>query len=901
MREWSTYCQNADFLEKSRMLIMNRDMSSQVVDWIGIKPGDKVLDVGCGSGELTFYLADATDGVSYVGVDLDDPLLERAEKKSDTYCGGCKLSFIHGNALVLPFADGSFDVVVSQTLLTSIADYEKVVEEMRRVCRPGGRIATLNPLNFRQFYNHPGNYPADAVWATSYHQCMGILDRLCNAYGTMGQYVSGVIPMKVPELFAHAGLKHVSAHPIGAFLSLSNDAMTEQDKRRYIMLDCQAELDKFNANMRLPDADAWVSAAEARQVTETLTARRDYLLEHLDDNRIWEWLGTTFLLVVGEHTEAQAEPSFKSGQTDTLREETSKYKAILDSLKLDTEEKWNHSGAGRTASVRISLTGTDISVAGFGITPVHAMAHGYRNLMALLETGAFGSCDTALWNSGKPCQTYSDEKLFTAEDLEVCSSPLLEETLLRASKGFGAPLIDMRTTAQKLGAWNFSSVDGKFVSLPFEHLTDGMIAWLPEVLRSAYYGTNGIGAGLTEQDAMVNGLCSIAERLAVRKILLEGQTPPLLPEKIIHTLPDALVEAICALKHTKNCTLRLLDASCGIGLPVVAAMLIEQRYGAAIVRFAAHPKMELALSHCIAALMVEQDYNNLVNMNPVSVINTKTVNYPRQFNLMQDDRDIYPASLVKTTPSWDYRPWKEAPEDVSGQMEQLISLYQDLNMDIYVRKCGFLGVPAVQVIVPGVSMLHDFGTVRMQERRMAVTTKHTLRNISKADPEEQKRALRFTQMKMGWRQESRFSELSGIPYSPTILGIMLDAAMFYALIQLHNKEYNAALEVLKHYARDGFGNPSAVGVLCEMVKAVQNGEQLEKINEQFAVLYPDTWVAEATRVLRDPLGALPALSCPDCSGCSVKHNCKMQETLTLMQRLQAYSNKKASKDERGSL
>lgn len=113
--------------------------------------------------------------------------------------------------------------------------------------------------------------------------------------------------------------------------------------------------------------------------------------------------------------------------------------------------------------------------------------------------------------------------------------------------------------------------------------------------------------------------------------------------------------------------------------------------------------------------------------------------------------------------------------------------------------------------------------------------------------------------------------------------------------------YNAALEVLKHYVRDGFGNPSAVGVLCEMVKAVQNGEQIETINEQLAVLYPNTWVAEATRVLRDPLGVLPALSCSDCNGCIVKHNCKMQETLTLMQRLQAYSNKKATKDVKGFL
>ena len=51
---------------------------------------------------------------------------------------------------------------------------------------------------------------------------MGILERLYNAYGTMEQYAAGIIPMKVPELFAHAGLEHVKAYPIGTFFSLSN-------------------------------------------------------------------------------------------------------------------------------------------------------------------------------------------------------------------------------------------------------------------------------------------------------------------------------------------------------------------------------------------------------------------------------------------------------------------------------------------------------------------------------------------------------------------------------------------------------------------------------------------------------------------------------------------------------
>lgn len=866
MRQWSTYCQNADFLEKSRMLIMNRDMSSQVAGWIGLKSSDNVLDVGCGSGELTFYLAEATKEISYTGVDLDMPLLERAQLKADTYSGSCNLSFVRGNAVCLPFDDASFDVVVSQTLLTSIYDYEKVMQEMRRVCRPGGRIAALNPISFRQIYQHAGNYPADATWATSYNKCMGTLERLYNAYGTMEQYAAGIIPMKVPELFAHAGLEHVKAYPIGSFLSLSNDAMTKEDKRRYILLDHKSEMEKFSAYMELPEANDWVSVHEANEIKEAFAKRRDYLLEHLDDNRIWEWMGTTSLLVVGEYTKQDISASKEECLMDELRAETDKYRKILENLHVEIQEKWHHSGAGRTASVSITVEGTDICVKGVGVTPAHAAAHGYRLLMGALAAGTKGSY----------------EKSFTAKKLDELGGKLLEETLNRGSKGPGAPLLDFRTTEQKMNAWDFSAVDGEYAALPFERIADGQVKWLPEVLRSAYYGDNGIGVGLTEQDAVVDGLCDIAKHYAVRKTLVEGQTPPLLPEEMIHTLPEVLQEAICALQHSKTCCLRLMDASCGIGLPVVAAMLIDQKRGTAILKFGAHPKLDEALSCCIAELMADQGYDSPVNMKRVDMTQSEGTNYPRCFNHMNGQSDVYPASIVNTTSSWEYRPWKAAEDDVLGHM---LTLYQELGGDIYIGRYPFIDISAVQVIVPGISMLYDFGTIRMHERKMADTVKYSFRNMANVSAEEQKRAMQYAQLKMGWRKESSFASLTGISYTPMVLGVPLDAAMIYGLLQLRDGAYDTALEILKHYSYDSLGNPLAVQVLCEMIKNISSGADMEQLKSQLAVMYSDEWVKAAAAILDDPLGALPVLTCPDCKNCSVKNNCKAQKTVGLMQRI----------------
>ncbi|MBR0448751.1 MAG: YcaO-like family protein [Peptococcaceae bacterium] len=884
MREWSTYCQNADYLEKSRMLIMNRDMAQQVVEWIGLKPGDTVLDVGCGSGELTFYLANVTEQITYTGVDLDVPFLERAQQKADAYTGSCKLSFVQGNALELPFADASFDVVVSQTLFTSIADYEKVMQEMRRVCRPGGHIASLTPLSFSQMCTNGGNYPTDATWAEAYQLCVETLDRLYAAYGSMTQYVIGIVPGKVPELFARAGLEHVCAYPIGTFLSLSNAAMTEADKRRYITLDYQAELAKFQAHMQLPGAQDWVSAEEAQQILDVFAQRRDYLLAHLDDNAIWEWIGNTFLLVVGEHT-TQQDPAHSDEQVqlETFRIEANVYKTVLQQLGLDIQEQWYHSGAGRTAVVTLTIAGTDVSARGVGITPVHAMVQGYRTLVGLLATGAFGRYDTALWHGGELLSP--DAQLLNAEALEQLGGALLVDTLHRAAKGPGAPLIDLRTAAQKLHGWQFAAKDGQYVSLPFTHMSDGTVQWLPEVLCSAYYGNNGIGVGRTEDEAMVYGLCRIAEKYATRKILLEGQTPPLLPIECLEQLPAALQEAICALQHSKTCNLRLMDASCGMGLPVVAGMLIDRMSGKALVRFGAHPQMTTALEDCVAALLADWVNDKPATMMPVAINEKNHDNYPRRFNLMQDGLDVYPASIIAADAAWELAPWRDAAPDSAGQLEQLMTLYGSLGWDVYVRRCDFLGVPAVQVIVPGISMLHDFGTVRMQERRMAKAVQHSLRNMVIVDAEARKRAAMYAKLKLGWREESSFAALSGIAYTPLVLGVQLDASMISALMQLQQGDYDEALSVLKQIAHDRYGKPTAVQVLCQAVEAIQTGAQLDQIEAQLRVLYPKLWVEEAVAIVRNPLGALPALACPDCQNCSVQCSCNMPQTVQLIERL----------------
>lgn len=138
-------------------------METVEFDRLPLGPGTRVLDVGCGEGRHA--VAAARDAGEVVGVDLDPDRLAAAREDYDTYADGAPGTFLRGDALALPFADGAFDVVVCSEVLEHVPDYEAAIAELRRVCRPGGALAV----------SVPREGPERVCWLLSeaYHQVEG--------------------------------------------------------------------------------------------------------------------------------------------------------------------------------------------------------------------------------------------------------------------------------------------------------------------------------------------------------------------------------------------------------------------------------------------------------------------------------------------------------------------------------------------------------------------------------------------------------------------------------------------------------------------------------------------------------------------------------------------------------
>jgi len=116
-----TYSRDAAFVPQ---------LGSGVLEWLAPQPGERVLDLGCGDGQLTERIVAA--GANVTGIDASAKMVAAARTRG--------LSVEEGSAESLPYADRSFDAVFSNAVLHWVRDQDAMISEVRRVLRPGCRF-----------------------------------------------------------------------------------------------------------------------------------------------------------------------------------------------------------------------------------------------------------------------------------------------------------------------------------------------------------------------------------------------------------------------------------------------------------------------------------------------------------------------------------------------------------------------------------------------------------------------------------------------------------------------------------------------------------------------------------------------------------------------------------------
>jgi 2-polyprenyl-6-hydroxyphenyl methylase/3-demethylubiquinone-9 3-methyltransferase len=197
-----------------------------LVEACRIAPGQRVLDVAAGSGNVALRAAEA--GARVVASDLTPENF--AAGRREALARGVALDWVEADAEALPFEDGSFDVVCSSLGAIFAPDHRAVADELLRVCRPGGTIGMLNftPEGlgaefFGLFARHAPAPPAGALppvlWGSEDHVRELFGDRVAALEMSRGHYVE-----RSPDPRAYRELFKASFGPVvGLYAALASD------------------------------------------------------------------------------------------------------------------------------------------------------------------------------------------------------------------------------------------------------------------------------------------------------------------------------------------------------------------------------------------------------------------------------------------------------------------------------------------------------------------------------------------------------------------------------------------------------------------------------------------------------------------------------------------------------
>jgi demethylmenaquinone methyltransferase/2-methoxy-6-polyprenyl-1,4-benzoquinol methylase len=173
----------------------------------------RIFDLCCGTGDLTMALDRARAGAptqsdrhyAIVGSDFAAPMLERAQGKSRS--SNRRLVFAAADALLLPFADASFDLVTVAFGFRNLANYERGLAEVARVLRPGGQMGILE-------FNEPRRGPLAALYRFYFRRILPRVGGVISGDASAYSYLPGSVenfpqPAELREWMTRAGFRDV--------------------------------------------------------------------------------------------------------------------------------------------------------------------------------------------------------------------------------------------------------------------------------------------------------------------------------------------------------------------------------------------------------------------------------------------------------------------------------------------------------------------------------------------------------------------------------------------------------------------------------------------------------------------------------------------------------------------
>ncbi len=480
----------------------------------------------------------------------------------------------------------------------------------------------------------------------------------------------------------------------------------------------------------------------------------------------------------------------------TPEETVKRLKELLKKIGIEVIEKWSDESSVGTYSLRVAIKGTDIGQNGKGMTKEFAMASAYAEFFERFQNGVF-RFRMEKPTAELPFSNAPDEKHLSVEETMQGNNSFFEYILQENGKENSTKEEKIEYIKEILNEKSNLVEKEDYLYLPYYSVKNKDIEYVPDRLFSYLYDTNGMCAGNSKEEALIEGLSEILERYAGTKMVKEKITLPEIPMEYIEKFPK-VKKMVDKLNKNTEYYFRLVDCSFGGKYPVAGLYILEKNTGKFGFRLGAHPDYGIAMERCFTEAAQGRDIYEYA----------ETCIFDFYEGEKSEDRNVTdyifthfaaaPYQVIGPKPAFEFTEMPDVSNlDNKTILKNLVNTILSEGNDILVRDVSVLGFPAFSIAIPGMSeetfdpkALHFNLFITMQ------ALMKDLNNITLKNLQEVIKIMETIVNEIGYEKLSiliALKDTSILPCEQMGMG----AKYFLAILYIMNKQYNKASKILE--------------------------------------------------------------------------------------------------------
>lgn len=368
-------------------------------------------------------------------------------------------------------------------------------------------------------------------------------------------------------------------------------------------------------------------------------------------------------------------------------------KEILKKNNVEVEENWTKKSSVGTYSLRLCIKGTNLGQNGKGMTKEFALASAYAEFLERYQNGML------VFRTEKPSQEFpflysADEKKLSLEEL-VNQNDSFIDNIFEENKE------ECKTKLEFLE--KIFGNEKQIISLPQYSVRDKKIVYIPHVLSCHLVGSNGMCAGNSPEEALIEGISEILERYASMQIIYQKLALPEIPDEFIAKFPkvQGMYEK---LKKSEGYVCKLLDCSMGGKYPVAGLIILQKNTGRFGFKLGAHPDYGIAMERCFTEAAQGMDIYTYAQGCLYDFKNEDLSSAENIREFVDTNVATLPYQLLSSEKSYNFTEMEDVSNLSNSEiLNKLINQILKEGHDIIIRDVSTLGFPSFRIIIPGMT------------------------------------------------------------------------------------------------------------------------------------------------------------------------------------------------------